>query len=54
MAVEMIPQQHWLLKYLSTIGGITDEGLEGLLAAAALHVVLEKSVPFELPRAVGA
>ena len=40
VTVEMVPQQHWLLKYLSTVGGITDEGLEGLFAAAALHVVL--------------
>ena len=40
VTVEMVPQQHWLFKYLSTVRRIAYECLESLLAAAALHVVL--------------
>ena len=54
VTVEVVPQQHWLFKHLSTVGRITDESLESLLAAASFHVVLKKSVPLELPGAVGA
>ena len=54
MTVEVVPQQHWLFKHLSTVGRITDESLESLLATASFHVVLKKPVRLELPRAVGA
>ena len=54
MTVEVVPQKHWLFKHLPTVGRITYERLESLLAAAPFHVVLEKSVRLELPRAVGA
>ena len=54
VAVEVIPQQDWLFKDLSTVWGIADVTPERLSAFTGFQMVLQEFVSFELSATVGA